>query len=266
MSPSRSRVFITGSADGLGLAAARDLLARGHDVVLHARNDRRADDVRRLLPDAAGVVVADVTSLDAVRQLADDAQRFGPIDTVIHNVGLGYREPRRDDTVDGHSRLLQVNVLTPYVLSALMPHPERVIWLSSGLHRSGDADLDDVDWVGRRWNGFQAYCDSKLFDAALSAAVARSWPDVVSHAVEPGWVPTRMGGPGATDDLSLGHVTQVWLADGQDPRTQVSGGYWFHQGPCRTHPAVDDPVFQDRLLEVLHELTGVELAATAAPA
>jgi len=161
--------------------------------------------------------------------------------------------------VDGHAQLLQVNVLTPYLLTALMPRPHRMIWLSSGLHRDGDADLSDIDWTRRGWNGFQAYCDSKLFDAALSAAVARLWPDVISNALEPGWVPTKMGGPGATDDLSLGHVTQVWLAEGAVPGTNTSGGYWFHQKPRATHPAVDDERFQDDLLQSLAELTGVTL-------
>ena len=112
-----------------------------------------------------------------------------------------------------------MNVLAPYLLTALINRPARLIYLSSGMHTSGRAALDDLDWNDRPWDGVQAYCDSKLLVTTLAAAVARYWPDVRSNAVDPGWVPTRMGGPHATDDLALGHDTQVWLATSDEPAT-----------------------------------------------
>ena len=95
--------------------------------------------------------------------------------------------------------------------------------------------------------------------AALAFAVARHWPDVLSHAVDPGWVATKMGGPGAPDDLAMGHLTQTWLAVSDDPAATGTGGYWYHRK--RQTPAADARAadFQDRLTARLADLTGVAL-------
>ena len=256
-----SRVFITGSSDGLGLMAGRLLAADGHSVVLHARNETRADDTRAALPEAAGVVVGDLTGLAGMRQVAAQAIAAGPFDAVIHNAGIGYREPRRVATGDGLAHVFAVNVLAPYLLTALIgrAEPGRLVYLSSGMHRGGDASLDDPQWERRRWNGAQAYADSKLFDTVLAFAVARRWPGVRSNAVEPGWVPTRMGGPGAPDDMSLAPVTQAWLAVSDDPAATGTGGYFYHQRPRATHPAAGDVKVQEELLGYCAELSGTEL-------
>jgi NAD(P)-dependent dehydrogenase (short-subunit alcohol dehydrogenase family) len=254
-----SRVFITGSSDGLGLMAGQLLAADGHSVTLHARNASRADDTRAALPQADGVVIGDLSSIAGIRQVAGQANASGRFDAVIHNAGIGYREPRRVETEDGLAQVFAVNVLAPYLLTALVERPDRLVYLSSGMHRGGDASLDDPQWIRRRWNGSQAYSDSKLFDAVLAFAVARRWPGVLSNAVEPGWVPTKMGGPGAPGDLSLAPVTQAWLAVSQDPAAMVSGGYFYHQQEKPVQPATRDPGFQDRLLSYCAELTSVRL-------
>ena len=254
-----SRVFITGSSDGLGLMAGRLLAAEGHSVTLHARNARRADDTRAALPQADGVVIGDLSSLAGMRQVAAQASASGRFDAVIHNAGIGYREARRVETDDGLAQVFAVNVLAPYLLTALMQRPDRLVYLSSGMHRGGDASLADPQWERRRWNGSQAYSDSKLFDMVLAFAVARRWPGVLSNAVEPGWVPTKMGGPGAPDDMSLAPVTQAWLAVSTDPAATVTGGYFYHQRPRATHPAAGDVKVQDELLDYCAELSGVEL-------
>lgn len=206
-----ARIFITGSADGLGLMAGKLLASQGHDVVLHARNQARAEEARTaLLPQAVAVLVGDLSTIAAMRSVADQANALGRFDAVIHNVGIGYREPGRVMTEDGLSQLWAVNVLAPYVLTALMERAGRLIYLSSGMHMGGDASLEDLQWEHRRWNGSRAYADTKLHDVLLAFGVARRWPDVLSNALEPGWVPTRMGGPGAPGDLSKAHVTQAW--------------------------------------------------------
>jgi NAD(P)-dependent dehydrogenase (short-subunit alcohol dehydrogenase family) len=125
------------------------------------------------------------------------------------------------------------------------------------MHNDGDASLRDIDWTARRWNGVQAYCDSKLFITALAFAVARRWPDLRAHAVDPGWVPTTMGGPGAPDDLELGHLTQTWLAVSDHPEATGSGGYWYHQRRRSPAPAALDERFQEALLDELIRLTDV---------
>lgn len=109
------------------------------------------------------------------------------------------------------------------MLTAVIESPSRLIYLSSSMHRSGAGPLRDIDWTERRWDSTTAYCESKLYVAALAFAVARHWPDVLSNVVDPGWVPTRMGGAGAPDDLEMGHQTQTWLATSDDPAAKVSG-------------------------------------------
>jgi NAD(P)-dependent dehydrogenase (short-subunit alcohol dehydrogenase family) len=252
-------VFITGSADGLGLMAARLLVDQGHEVTLHARNQARADDARSALPRAGRVVVGDLSSVDQTRAVAEQVNANGPFDAVIHNAGIGYREPRRAQTADGLEHVFAVNVLAPYLLTALISRPARLIYLTSGMHRGGSAELDDPQWAARPWNGAQAYSDSKLFDVLLAFGVARRWPGVLSNSVEPGWVATKMGGSGAPDDLSLAPVTQAWLAVSDDPPALVTGQNFYHQ---RIRPAAPDARsarYQDALLDYCGKLTGTPL-------
>jgi NAD(P)-dependent dehydrogenase (short-subunit alcohol dehydrogenase family) len=254
-----AKIFITGSSEGLGLMAGQLLAQQGHTVVLHARNEKRAQDTRAALPDAQAVVVGDVSTLAAMRDVANQANALGRFDAVIHNVALGDQERRRIETADGLSALWAVNVLTPYVLTALMARPGRLVYLSSDMHLGGDPSLNDLQWATRRWNGSQAYSDSKLHDVLLAFSMARLWPAVPSNAVNPGWVPTRMGGPGATDDLHQAHLTQVWLAVGEDEGATTTGRYLFHKKPARLHPAARDHGLQDRLIDYCREVSGIAI-------
>ena len=223
-----ARVLITGSADGLGRAAAQNLLDDGHQVVVHARSDARLAAVRDLVDRGAASVVGDLADADDTRGVAEQVNRLGRMDAVIHNAG-----------VSSGPSILPVNVVAPYLLTALLDRPSRLVC---------------------------SYSDSKLLVTTLTAAVARLWPDVLSNAVDPGWVPTRMGGPGASDDLRLGHVTQVWLATSDDPEARGSGGYWYHRRLRTPHPAVHDVHFQDELLAALARSTGTPLGAGRAAA
>jgi NAD(P)-dependent dehydrogenase (short-subunit alcohol dehydrogenase family) len=253
-----SRIFVTGSSDGLGLMAGRLLIEWGHQVTLHARNDARAVETRRALPQADAVVIGDVSSIRQTRRIAEQVNALGRHDAVIHNVGVGSRRPRIE-TEDGLSQLFAVNVLAPYLLTALIAPPDRLVYLSSAMHLSGDARLDDAQWIKRRWNGSQAYSDSKLFDVMLAFAMARLWPAVKCNAVTPGWVATKMGGAGAPDDLSLGATTQAWLAVSDDPEAAVSGRYLYHQKRQRANAAAEQAELQDQLLDYCAQLTGVAL-------
>jgi len=254
-----ARILITGSTDGLGLMAAELLASTGHAVTLHARNHERAAASQARLPIAEHVVIGDLASIDGMRQVAGQANSLGRFDAVIHNVGLGYREPRRVETADGLCQLFAVNVLAPYLLTALITAPGRLVYLSSGMHRAGQPALDDLQWAQRRWDPAQAYSDSKLFDVVLAFAIARRWPGVLSNALEPGWVPTKMGGPGAPDDLSLAAVTQSWLAVSDDPGATVTGSYFYHQQPRAVNPVARSAELQDGLLDRCAGLTGVML-------
>jgi hypothetical protein len=199
-----ARIFITGSTDGLGRAAARAPIDEGHAVVLHARSRERASAVDDLAPQSAGVVIGDLSSAAETRSIADQVDAIGRMDAIIHNAGT-YSTRGRSPTPEGHTTILAVNILAPY-----------------------------------------------------NFAVARHWPDVVSSAVDPGWVATRMGGAGAPDDFEMGYLTQTWLATSDDPAI-ISGRYWHHRRPQAPARDVSDARFQDRLSIKLAELTGVSL-------
>jgi NAD(P)-dependent dehydrogenase (short-subunit alcohol dehydrogenase family) len=258
-----ARILVTGSSTGLGLMAGQLLLEQGHRVVLHGRNQQRADAAIAAAPGAEAAVVGDLSSLKQTRAVADQVNALGRFDAVIHNAGIGYREARRVETEDGIERVFAVNVLAPYLLTALIERPERLVYLSSGMHHGAEANLDDLSWRKRRWQGAQAYAESKLYDTLLAFAVARRWPMVRANALEPGWVPTRMGGAGATGDISKAHVTQAWLAVSNDALALSSGEYFYHQQLRAPNPVTRQHAAQDRLLETCADLCGVRLPGSS---
>jgi len=225
------------------------LSAAGHDLIVHARNERRAAALAPLINDGAHLVLGDLAIRDDVRRLTDELKDRQPLDVIIHNAGVW-----------SGSTVMPVNIIAPYLLTALLPLPSRLVYLSSSSHYGGRPSLANVDWEGARPGSYE---DSKLFVTTLMAAVARLRPDVHSNAVDPGWVPTRMGGPGAPDDLELGHQTQEWLAVSDDPEALTTGGYWYHGGRREPHRGVNDFAFQDRLVRVLAEETGLALRGNA---
>lgn len=232
--------LVTGASSGLGRNTANALADDGHDVVIHVRSPARltyVDDTARW----KGVVVGDLAKLDEIRDVARQAAEFGRFDAVIHNAGVLHSP-----------EAITVNTVAPYVLTALMDKPVRLIYLSSSMHRTGSTDL------GQLATGTASYDDSKLWVTTLALALASRWEGTSSHAVDPGWVPTRMGGPGASDDLAAGHRTQVWLATHHDV-TPGTGAYWYHQQTQTPHPASQDEEFQARLVQVLERHTGVPL-------
>lgn len=231
-----AHIFVTGAGTGLGLNTATALAGEGHDVVVHART------IARLPPGAwHGTVTGDLTDRAETIRAGRAANDYGPFDAVIHNAGA----------LHGPDAVV-VNTIAPYLLTAAITPPGRLIYLSSSMHRAGSTDLS------RLITGAGSYSDSKLWVTALSAAIAHRWPGTVTHAVDPGWVPTRMGGPGAPDDLTEGHRTQAWLATTADI-TPATGGYWYHQHAQTPAGPVRDVSFQTRLLDTLEELTGIAL-------
>ena len=253
-----ARVFVSGSSTGLGLLAGQELLAKGHDVVFHARDAARAEDLRRDVPQATSVVVGDIGTIGGTLDVAARVDALGTLDAVIHNAGVGYGAARRP-TADGLPDTFAVNVLAPYILTAVIGRPKRLVYLSSSMHRV-EPHLDDALWRTRAWDGSRAYSESKLYVTALGIAVARLWPDVASNAVDPGWVPTRMGGQGAPDDLDGGYTTQVALATADTGRlVGLTGQYVHHMVVEEPAKAARDVKLQDRLLALCRELSGVVL-------
>ena len=256
-----ARVFVTGSSTGLGLMAAQLLLELGHRVVVHGRNQARADVALAAAPRADAAVIGDLSKIRDMRAVAEQVNRLGEFDAVIHNAGIGYRESRRVETEDRLPALFATNTLAPYVLTALIRRPKRLVYLSSGMHRSRRLDIDDLTWARRSWRGAEAYAETKLHDVLIAFAVARRWPDVLSNALEPGWVATRMGGASAPDTLDEAHRTQVWLAISDDPTALVSGRYFYHMQLRQPNRIAEREDVQEALCAACERLSGVALPA-----
>ena len=249
-----ARIFITGSADGLGLLAARQLISEGHQVVVHARNAARAKQAMTGLPGAEKVLVADLSGIDSTKNLASDVNAMGSFDAIIHNAGI-YNVSKQSISEDGIPLLFAVNSLAPYILTALIKKPERLIYLSSGMHTQGNAQLENAE---------STYSDTKLHDVILCMAVARKWQGVYSNAVNPGWVPTKMGGAGAPDSLEKGYETQAWLAVSKDAAAKVTGRYFHHKKEKKYLPAANDVAVQEKFIALCEKLSGVSFASDAA--
>jgi NAD(P)-dependent dehydrogenase (short-subunit alcohol dehydrogenase family) len=244
-----AKIFITGSTDGIGFLAAEKLIKEGHDVVLHARNAERAAQVREKLSSTEKVLVADLSSLEETKRLAAEVNALGRFDAVIHNAGV-YQVSKRE--------IFAVNTLAPYVLTCLIERPNRLIYIGSGMHLQGDATLNNLSL-----DTGASYSDSKLHVLMLSMAAARKWPEVYVNTVDPGWVPTKMGGSTAPDDLQKGAETQAWLAVSDDAAAKVSGQYLFHQKEAHYFSKAADVSLQERLLTLCKEISGVRFPAHA---
>lgn len=223
------RIFITGSTTGLGQLAGQILMKEGHDVVLHARSKTSA------MKDRAPYVFGDLSKMEEVKSVAEQANALGPFDAVIQNAGV---------YVASSQELFAVNVMAPYLLSTFLTRPKRMIYLSSGMHLSGTMNLDPER---------MSYSDTKLFDLMFAKYFSREWPGTYINAVDPGWVPTRMGGAGAPDDLRKGAETQAWLATSSEPAALVTGQYFHHKKQSRYNALADSVEAQEKLVRFLRD-------------
>lgn len=238
------RIFITGSSDGLGSMAAKLLVDQGHQVVLHARNSERERQALNKVPGSEKVLIADLSSIEESKKLALEVNAMGYFDAVIHNAGV-YQVSNR--------LIFTVNTLAPYILTCLIQRPKRLIYLSSGMHLQGEPGLRDLSLDTGKYD----YSDSKLHVVILSMAVSRKWPDVYANAVNPGWVPTKMGGKSAPDNLEKGAETQAWLAVSNDNEAKVTGRYFYHRREKNYRTEAADPAVQERFLALCEQISGV---------
>jgi NAD(P)-dependent dehydrogenase (short-subunit alcohol dehydrogenase family) len=224
--------------------AAKALIAQGHQVVLNARNEKRGKEALSKVHGAESVVTADLGSIEETKQLASKVNALRAFDAVIHNAGV-YNASAEE--------IFAVNTLAPYLLTCLIEKPKRLIYLSSDMHLQGRSKLEhfktDISRI--------TYSDSKLHVLMLCKAVTRKWPQVFANALNPGWVPTKMGGQGAPDDLQKGYETQVWLAVSNDEKAKVSGRYFYHRKESRHNPEADDASLQERFLSLCQEITDI---------
>lgn len=252
------RVLITGSSDGVGSLVAKNLTSRGHSVILHARSEQRAQDAKAACPAAEACLVADLTDIAHVKSMAQDINALGQVDAIIHNAGL--YEPPYSQTKEGWTPVFAVNVVAPYILSCSTRLPKRLLFISSNAHNHGDGSLKDITWMQRgkrEYDSPQAYSDSKLQVSLIASAFARRFPEMRVNSVDPGWVPTKMGGPDAPDDIGASVDTYTLLAEGAGDAQDVTGKYWLANKIKEHNPVLDQVVTQEALLKELKRLTGV---------
>ena len=253
------RIFVTGAGQGIGAETVRQLVEAGHDVVAHARTVSRAEQIKTAHPGLAGVAIGDLADMTSTRELARQATDLGPYDAIIHNAGLGGGGGGRRASVDGLELIFHTNVVGPYMLTCLMPLAARMVYLTSGLEADGRLHMDDLQWTTRPWVGMQAYSDTKLHDSMLAFEVAARHPEIVVNAVDPGWIKTNMGGPGAPDPVELGAETQVWLVTSDDPIARTSGQYVKRREVHVPNPATRDADARAALVAELERITGLAL-------
>ncbi|KAF2447437.1 NAD(P)-binding protein [Karstenula rhodostoma CBS 690.94] len=241
------RIFITGSSDGLGSLAAQSLVKRGHNVTLHARNAQRAEDAKTACPGADGVLIADLSSTQATKSLADDLNSQGPWDAIINNAGVMHI-PSSSTGPEGLPTLFATNTLAPYMLTCLVqPPPKNLFFLSSALHNNGDATLRDIKAAN--------YNDSKMHITMLGFWFAQqpAFQNTIVSSLDPGWVKTKMGGESAGDDIEAGIEDYVALAEGT---LGLSGKHWYHSRERSFHRGAADKGAQEKLVKELREISG----------
>ncbi|MET7401207.1 SDR family NAD(P)-dependent oxidoreductase [Dactylosporangium sp. NPDC005572] len=239
-----SSVLVTGSTDGIGAEIAAELTRRGHHVVRHGRR-----------PGGGDLLVGDLASLASTRALAQAMPTF---DVVIHNAGWAPRGAERPVTADGIEETFQVNVVAPYLLTALAPPSARLVFVSSDSIARAKLDVDDLQ-LSRSWTADAAYAGSKLALTALAFAVARRRPDLRCNAVHPGWIRTRMSDYSAPFGVARGAETPVWLATSFQPAAVVTGAFFHDRREVRLNEQAYDPVAQEAVVAHCAALTGVPL-------
>ncbi|KAH8891645.1 NAD(P)-binding protein [Thozetella sp. PMI_491] len=246
-----ARFFITGSSDGIGLLTAKRLIAQGHEVVLHARNSQRAADTVAACPEAKDVLIADLTSLEETKTLAAEANQHGPFAAVLHNAGV-YLGMEKVPGKSGLPSLFAVNTLAPYMLACLMDKPERLVFVSSGMHFGGRANLKSPAALQA-----SGYSDSKLHNVMLAKAFSRRWPGVPANVVDPGWVPTKMGGRSAPQSLDSAVDAFVMQALGNGAASGKTATYFRQSKAEASNEAALDVAQQDKLMKMLEDISGV---------
>jgi NAD(P)-dependent dehydrogenase (short-subunit alcohol dehydrogenase family) len=265
-------IVITGATDGLGKGMAAELVSTGAKLILHGRNEEKGQALlEELAPSATGELVwcrADLSSLDEVRELADQLNEEERLDVLVNNAGIGTAGPR-EESVEGYELTFAVDYLAPFLLTReVLPlirrtAPSRIVNVSS----AGQApiDFDDV-MLERDYTGIQAYCQAKLALVMFTFDLAEELEGsgVTANCLHPGtYMPTNMvrrAGVEPVTPLEDGIAATLRLVSSSEV-DGVNGHYFDGTSESAPHPQAEDPEARRRLRELSAELTGIQIPA-----
>jgi NAD(P)-dependent dehydrogenase (short-subunit alcohol dehydrogenase family) len=245
--------LVTGATDGIGKETARELTARGWKVLVHGRSRKKAQTAAG---EVGGIPVwGDLSHFSEVRALADQVGSLSDqLDVLINNAGILARAHRLTD--DGFEETLQVNHLSPFLLThLLLPRIRgRILNVSSGVH--GGGEVEPFEHLNEL-SGYDAYAASKLGNILFTFALARrvKLPVVALH---PGVIATKLlragfGGMGG-GDVAQGAATSVMLATAAELPT---ARYYSNLRETQPSARSRDPELQERFYAWSAEKTGV---------
>lgn len=271
-------IIITGASDGIGAEAARQLHARGENVVIVGRSPERTKAIAEEL--GVNYYLADFSRLDTVRRLAADLRSdYDHIDILVNNAGGIFG--KREISTDGHELTLQVNHLAPFLLTTLLM--DKLVKSKASVINTASVankvfsrfDIDDLE-NERRYTPESAYGNAKLENILFTKELHNRYQDkgISTAALHPGNVATSFA-KSSTSPLRFlygsflkklflitpekGADTIVWLCTTQPNKDWDSGSYYIKRKKSdQTHPAANDPTIAERLWDWSEKAVNVD--------
>jgi NAD(P)-dependent dehydrogenase (short-subunit alcohol dehydrogenase family) len=267
---SNKTILITGATDGIGKESARQLAMMDAKVIIHGRNQEKAERVRKEIMVAASnekveTMIADLSSLNQVRSLADQVlSTHEHIDVLINNAGI--YTTSKAITSDGFEMTFAVNHLAHFLLTNLLldrikaSAPARIITVSSSAHSDARFDIDNLN-AEKKFHGWGAYCISKLANLLFTFALARrlSSSGVTANSLHPGFINTNILGRDVAGrkPVAEGAETPVYLASSKEVEA-VTGQYFYQKQITPPSELSRNAALQEHFWEISKKMTNLE--------
>ena len=197
-------VVVTGASSGIGLITAREFANAGAHVIIAVRNIQKGQNAARTMTGDVEVRLLDVSDLTSVRDFA--TEWTGHLDILVNNAGImDIPLTRTKDHLDLQTA---TNSFGPFLLTnLLLPHiTDRVVWVTSQLHRMGRLNIDDINWDTRPYKPMDAYNDSKLqvilFSLELQRRLTAAGSTVRSVLAHPGIATTALAAHSSSNAIN----------------------------------------------------------------